>query len=234
MKFPKLISGKLIKRYKRFLADIKLDNNEIVTVHCPNSGRMTTCIGFDWQVLLSLHASPKRKYKYTLEMIHNGKTWIVVNTNRANEVVYEAICSKQISEIIYPNILREKKYGKNSRIDIFANSETQQCYIEVKSVTLINDAGQYSFPDAPTERGQKHLNELMNMVEEGSRAINIFAIMREDGNGFVPEKNIDPIYSKLLEKAIEAGVECFLLQFKVTPIEITLNKYMKLKSLKVC
>lgn len=227
MKLPDLIPGKLIKRYKRFLADVELDNGDIVTAHCPNSGRMTTCVGSDWPVLLSLHDSPHRKLKYTLEMTNNGQTWIVVNTNRANDLAYEAICNGVIKSVNYPTILREKKYGKNSRIDILAQSPSETCYIEVKSVTLINTNGQYAFPDAPTERGRKHLKELSDMVKQGHRAILLFVIMREDGTDFTPAKDIDPEYSHLLAESIKSGVECYAFQAEISSEEIILKQEVK-------
>jgi len=203
----KLISGKLIKRYKRFLADVKLEDGTEVTAHCPNSGRMTQCQGEDWHVLLSPANNPKRKLKYTWELVHNGKCWICVNTQRANEVAYEAVSENKISELNgYEKIDRERKYGKNSRIDILLSNPGELCYVEVKSVTLTHNS-KFSFPDAPTERGRKHLDELMEMKKQGHRAVMLFVVMRSDGKGFEAAAHIDPKYADKLDLAQKAGVE---------------------------
>ena len=213
----KLISGKLIKRYKRFLADVKLDDGTVVTAHCPNSGRMTQCQGENWPVLLSPANNPKRKLKYTWELVHNGQCWICVNTQRANEVAFEAVSKNKISELVeYEKIEREKKYGKNSRIDILLSNPGELCYVEVKSVTLTHN-GKFSFPDAPTERGRKHLDELMLMKKEGHRAVMLFIIMRSDAEGFEAATHIDPKYAEKLDEAKKAGVE--ILFYKTTICE---------------
>ena len=202
-----LIPGKLIKRYKRFLADVELEDETLVTAHCPNSGRMTDCQGDGWPVLLSPANNPKRKLKYTWELVHNGNCWICVNTQRANEVAFEAVCQNKIAELTgYKNIDREKKYGKNSRIDILLSNPDELCYVEVKSVSLTNN-GLYTFPDAPTERGRKHLDELMDMKKQGHRSVMLFVVMRSDGEGFEAAAHIDPKYAEKLEEAKSKGVE---------------------------
>jgi sugar fermentation stimulation protein A len=162
-----LIPGKLIKRYKRFLADIELESGEVITAHCPNSGSMKTCQTQDWKVMLSYHSNPKRKYQYTWEMIHNEICWIGINTGIPNQIVEESIKNKTIHALGgYTEIKREVRYGQNSRIDIFLKNDRQICYVEVKSVTLVEDDGFYSFPDSVTERGRKHLYELIEMVKQ--------------------------------------------------------------------
>ena len=222
MHFPALIKGKLIKRYKRFLADVQLENGTIITAHCPNSGRMTQCQGEGWPVLLSFHDNPKRKLKYTWELTHNGKTWICVNTQRANEVAFEAIIKGNIPELTgYPKIERERKYGKNSRIDLLLSKNNELCYVEVKSVILLNDQGEYCFPDAPTERGRKHLEELVSMKQQGHRADMLFIIMRNDGHEFKAADQIDPEYADKLKWAKENRVEIFIQQTQITPEYIT-------------
>lgn len=208
MNFPELIKGKLIKRYKRFLADVELENGTIVTAHCPNSGRMTQCQGESWPVLLSYHDNPKRKLKYTWELVHNGQCWICVNTQIANEVAYEAVLKGSIKELNgYDKIEREKKYGKSSRIDLLLSNKNEKCYVEVKSVTLLDSDGFYSFPDAPTERGRKHLDELVSMRALGHRSVMLFVMMRSDGKGFRPALQIDPEYAEKLNFAANSGVE---------------------------
>lgn len=215
----KLLPCKLQRRYKRFLADVILDETgEEVTAHCPNSGRMTGCIGVDWPAMVSISDSPKRKLKYTLEMTHNGLTWIVTNTNNANVLVYEGIESGAVPELAtYDSYKREVKYGQNSRIDILAESREQRCYIEVKSVTMINNDGFYCFPDAPTARGQKHLRELVDMVKAGYRAVMFYMVLREDGVGFTPARDVDLKYAELLKWAVDNGVEVLVYQGLVNP-----------------
>ena len=230
MKFPsKLISGKLIKRYKRFLADVELANGELVTAHCPNSGRMTKCQGEGWPVLLSYHGeNAKRKLKYTWELVHNGECWICVNTQRANEVAYEAVCEGQISELAnYDLVEREKKYAERSRIDLLLRRGDEKCYVEVKSVSLTED-GRYVFPDAPTERGRKHLDDLLKMKNEGHRAVMLFVLMRSDGSGFSPAAQIDAKYAEKLKAVHQSGVEVLVYGTKIDEAGICLAESEKL------
>jgi sugar fermentation stimulation protein A len=231
MKFIKpLIPGKLIKRYKRFLADIELDSGEIITAHCPNSGSMKTCAHPGWKVMLSESDNPKRKYKYTWEIAHNGKCWIGINTMVPNRIAEEAIKEDRIPELTgFEKIRREVKYGKNSRIDLLLENETELCYIEVKNVTLVEEDGNYYFPDAVTSRGLKHLNELMEMKKQGHRAVMLFVIQRSDGKIFKPAAHIDPKYDEGLRTAYENGVEILVWQANVSPIKIEINKKIDLK-----
>jgi len=221
-----LQSGKLQRRYKRFLADVILDGNgDEVTAHCPNSGRMTGCVGENWPAMVSQSDNPKRKLKYTLEMTNNGATWIVTNTNNANVLACEGIESGLVKELDgYETYTREVKYGQNSRIDILAESGDKKCYIEVKSVTMINDDGFYCFPDSPTVRGQKHLCELVDMVKDGHRAVMFYMILREDGAGFMPAADIDPKYAELLKWAVDSGVEVLAYQGLVSPDELKMGE----------
>jgi len=226
MQLENLTKGKFINRYKRFMADILLEDGEIVTAHCPNSGRMTGCYSDDCNVLLSYHDNPKRKLKYTLELTSNEQTWIVANTNRANELAYDAIVAGEIPELAgYQNYRREVKYGTNSRIDVLGENDNENCWIEVKSVTMLNDKGQYCFPDSPTTRGQKHLCELMKMKSQGDRAVMLFIVMREDGDGtFTPADFIDPKYAELLKQAVAAGVEALVYKAKITATSIEIDE----------
>lgn len=218
VKTPPPVYGTLIKRYKRFLADIKLDSGKNVTAHCPNSGRMTGCAETGFRAILSESENPNRKLKYTLELVRNNTCWICVNTNRANDLAYEAILKKRIPGLTsFDSIRREVKYGVKSRIDILGEKWGKKTYIEVKSVTLINHKSRYAFPDAPTERGRKHLHELMHMKKQGCEAIMLFIIMRSDGKGFSPAKWIDPEYADLLKKAKGAGVKLMARLASVTP-----------------
>lgn len=226
MKFDKpLIEGVLFKRYKRFLADVKLNNGQYVTAHCPNSGSMKTCKEPGWKVLLSVSDNPTRKLKYTWEMVHNGKCWIGINTQVPNKVTIEAIQNRVIPELNgYNEIQSEVKYGHNSRIDILLNGDKGNCYVEVKNVTLVESDGYYKFPDAITERGRKHLYELLEMVRTGHRAVMLFVIQRSDGTTFKPATHIDPEYTQTLKEVHYQGVEILAYQADVSPTEIKLNK----------
>jgi sugar fermentation stimulation protein A len=219
-----LIPGKLIKRYKRFLADIELESGEVITAHCPNSGSMKTCQTQDWKVMLSYHSNPKRKYQYTWEMIHNEICWIGINTGIPNQIVEESIKNKTIHALGgYTEIKREVRYGQNSRIDIFLKNDRQICYVEVKSVTLVEDDGFYSFPDSVTERGRKHLYELIEMVKQGHRAVMFYVIQRSDGTTFKPASHIDVAYADSLKEAYGKGVEILVYQAEVNPEFIVLR-----------
>lgn len=208
MKFDKpVVKGKILKRYKRFLADIELEDGQIVVAHCANTGSMTTCWEPGWPVLLTLSDDPKRKLKYSLELTHNGKTWIGVNTALPNKMVIEAIHDGTIKELQgYDVVKPEAKIGK-SRIDVLLTKESgEKCYVEVKNTTLWhNDTG--IFPDAVTERGQKHLRELTQLAQNGIRACMLYVINRQDVKRFAPADHIDSEYGKLLRQAHKAGVE---------------------------
>lgn len=224
MKFEKpLISGKLIKRYKRFLADIELESGQDITVHCPNSGSMKTCVGEGWDVRLSYHDNPNRKYPHTWEMVHNKKCWIGINTGIPNKLAEEAIRAESITELQgYNEIKREVRYGKNSRIDLLLCNEDQLCYVEVKNVTLVEEDGDYYFPDSVTERGRKHLYELADMVKQGHRAMMFYVIQRNDGHLFKPAAHIDAAYAKSLKEVYEIGVEIVAYRAEVDPEQIQL------------
>ncbi|HHE55465.1 MAG TPA: DNA/RNA nuclease SfsA, partial [Caldithrix abyssi] len=154
MKFTQpLLPGKLIRRYKRFLADIELDDGRQVTAHCPNSGSMKTCDSPGWEVRLSQSDNPKRKLKYTWEMVHNGRCWIGINTILANKIAVEGVTNGDITELQgYEQLRTEVKYGQNSRVDLWLAKDGQQCFVEVKNVTLVEEDGVYYFPDAVTTR----------------------------------------------------------------------------------
>ena len=210
-----LVGGVLIQRYKRFLADVRLDSGEVVVAHCPNSGRMTTCADPGFRVMVSRATNPKRK----LKMVHNGACWIGVNTQRPNEIVFEAAVAGEIAELAgYDGYRREVKYGEKSRIDILAESaDRSSCWIEVKNTTLLTADGCLAFPDAVTERGRKHLVELAKQVATGDRAVMVFLCQRTDGHAFRAAHEVDPAYAEALQTAVSAGVEVLILQAEVTP-----------------
>lgn len=228
MKFPPLIKGNLIKRYKRFLADIRLENGEIITAHVPNSGAMTSCIEPDCEVFISFHDNPKRKLKYTLELTKMGENLICTNTFYANKIVLEALQKGNIEELLgYESMKPEQKYGKNSRIDILLENENEKCYVEIKSVTLKVDDS-LAFPDAVTSRGKKHLDELMQMKKQGHRAVMLFLANREDSGLFRIANEIDSTYDKSLKEAMKNGVEVLVYQSKIDLEEIVLDKKLKI------
>lgn len=223
MKLPPLEKGTLLKRYKRFLADIELEDGRRVTAHCPNSGSMLTCSEPGSPVLISRSENPNRKYPYTWELVFTNNVWVGINTNVPNRLVYEAIAAGIIPELTgYDEIKREVKYGENSRIDVLLSKNSRRCYVEVKNVTLAQDDVAY-FPDAVTKRGKKHLDELMAMVRLGDRAVMFYLVQRADASIFKPAQHIDPLYSQTLKEAVANGVEILVYQAKVTPAEITLG-----------
>ena len=226
MKFDQpLIKGFLIKRYKRFLADIELPSGEIVTAHCPNSGSMKTCDQPGWEVRLSTSDNPKRKLKYTWEMVHNGKCWIGINTIFANKIAAEGIRSGMIRELQgYERLQTERKYGQNSRVDLLLSNGGKKCFVEVKNVTLVEEDGFYRFPDAVTKRGLKHLQELTEMVRQGHRAVMLFLIQRSDGTLFKPADHIDPQYGRELRNAFKVGVEILPYRAEVSPQQIVVKE----------
>jgi sugar fermentation stimulation protein A len=213
-----LIPGILIKRYKRFLADIELNTGEFITAHCPNSGSMKSCVLPGWDAMVSWHDKPNRKYKYTWEMVHNGICWIGVNTGIPNQIAAEAIREERIPELEgYDEIKREVRYGKNSRIDLLLKKENKSCYVEVKNVTLVEEDGNYYFPDSVTARGRKHLHELQDMVDAGHRAVMLFVIQRNDGHLFKPAAHIDAAYAQSLQEVHRGGVEILVYRAEVHP-----------------
>lgn len=226
MKFTsQLIPGKLIRRYKRFLADVKLASGETITAHCTNSGSMKSCIEEGADVYLSPANDPKRKTQYTWEMIRIGGKWVGINTSIPNLLAYEAVRNQQIIGLKgYTEVRREVKYG-NSRIDIYATNEREQCFIEVKNVTL--KEGRFTrFPDAVTTRGKKHLETLMEIKAAGMRAVMLYVIQRMDVELFAPAWDIDPEYAETLVRAFAAGVEVFPVMAEVSPEKIDIVRIL--------
>ncbi len=213
-----------LKRYKRFLVDVRFPNGEEMTVHCPNTGSMATCLFEQGRVLLSHSKYPKRKYAYTLELTNSGKSWILVNTHKTNHLAKEAILNGTIKELSgYDELLTEQAYGEKSRIDILLKGKEGLCYVEVKNVTLLGSDGHYQFPDAVTTRGQKHLKELTSMVKKGHRAVMLYVIGRKDGENFRVAHEIDSTYNQLLMKAHKQGVEVLCYQTECSATELTIT-----------
>lgn len=182
MKFPApLQRATLIQRYKRFLADVKLDDGTIVTAHCANPGSMMGLKDPGMTVWVSPASNPKRKLKYDLQLVEADNTLVAINTGNPNKLVEEAILDGTIAELKgYDTLRREVKYGVNSRIDILLSSAGKaDCYVEVKNVHLLREPGLIEFPDSVTARGAKHLEELGDMVEKGHRAVMVYLVQRD-------------------------------------------------------
>ena len=216
-----LITGKLIKRYKRFLADVELEDGSVITAHCTNSGSMRSCIEEGAPVMLTHHNDPKRKTQYTWEMIYLNGAWIGINTSVPNVLAFEAIRDNRIKKLSgYNTVKREVKFG-DSRFDIYAENESEKCFVEVKNVTL--KEGQYArFPDAVTSRGLKHLNTLIEVKKQDMRAVMLYIVQRMDVKIFGPAKEIDPAYAEKLKEAFTQGVEIIPMQAEVSPEKIEL------------
>ena len=209
MKFKSpLIQGRLLHRYKRFLADVELPTGEIITAHTANTGAMQGCSEPGSRVWLSQSDNPKRKCPYTWELVETTTgTLVGINTQLSNHLVREAITTGRIPELQgYANIRSEVRYGQeNSRIDLLLESDIP-CYVEVKNVTLAENGIGY-FPDAVSTRGSKHLRELMSVVAAGQRAVIFYCVQRDDVHEVRPADHIDPVYGRTLREALERGVE---------------------------
>lgn len=234
MKFPSpLLRGILIKRYKRFLADVRLDDGREVIAHCANSGSMLTVCEPGSEVWVSPAANPDRKLQFSWELIRVGRGLVGINTMHPNKLAAEAIADGTIAELAgYTTIRREVKYGKNSRIDLLLESpDRPPCYVEVKNVTLVRRARFAEFPDSVTARGAKHLNELIDQVSSGNRAVMLYLAQRNDCARFAPAGDIDPAYAKGLTKARIGGVEILAYGCKVTARGITVAKPLEIADL---
>jgi sugar fermentation stimulation protein A len=222
--WPELIRGTLIRRYKRFIADVQLENGETVTAHCPNSGSMKACCEPGRPVYISYHDNSKRKLKYTWELIHMPGSLVGVNTQIPNRLVAESIAAGRVAELTgYETVQREVKVGDRSRIDIrIASPGRRPCYVEVKNCTLVED-GVATFPDATTVRGQKHLAELQDLVAAGHRCTMFFLVQRMDARLFAPADRIDPQYGRKLRQAVENGVEILVYDVRIDLKGIRLN-----------
>ncbi|WP_027253633.1 DNA/RNA nuclease SfsA [Photobacterium halotolerans] len=225
---PSLQPATLIKRYKRFLADIALPDGTITTIHCANTGAMTGCAEPGSSIWYSTSDNPKRKYAHSWELTQTQDGhWICINTARANQIVAEALKNNHIPELSgYASLRTEVKYGtENSRVDIVLDDPLlPSCFIEVKSVTLLEDNGRGYFPDAVTTRGQKHLRELADVAASGQRAVLFFAVLHSGIENVAAARHIDPVYDELLEQAEKAGVEVLCYRAEISPTALTLSQ----------
>lgn len=228
-----LQGGYLLRRYKRFLADVVLDSGEEVTVHCPNTGAMTGCAEPGSRVWLSVSANPKRKYSMTWELVETASGEAVcIHSALANGLVDEALQAGQISELAgYPNWQREKKLASASRIDFYAPAANglPECYVEVKSVTLDCGGGRGAFPDAVSKRASRHIVDLCELREQGARVVLLFAVLHVGIQRVTPAAHIDPVYATTLSAAADVGLE--LIAYKA---DISLDGMMLGGSLPVC
>ena len=230
MEFTKsLIKGKLIKRYKRFFTDIKL-NNEVVTAHCPNTGSMKGLLEEGNKVWLSKSNNPDRKLKYTLQIIEDDSSKVGVNTHLTNKIVLEALENNLIKEFDKDiTIKTEIKFGVNTRFDFLINKKNYKAFLEVKNVTLKRKRKIAEFPDTVTSRGAKHIEELIKASKKGYQIYIAFIIQREDCNEFTIANDIDPTYSTLLSKAVKKKLNILCYDCKFSPKGIKLNRKLKFK-----
>lgn len=232
MLFPSpLVPARLVRRYKRFLADVEFEGGRVATAHCANPGSMLGLAEPGARVWLSPSANPARKLPWSWELVEANGALVGVNTAHPNRIAAEAILSGQIPELaFYGRLRREVAYGQNSRIDLLLEDDGPSgrppchvpCYVEVKSVTLSRAAGLAEFPDAVTARGAKHLDELARIAEAGGRAVMLFLVQRPDCTRFTVAADIDPAYAAGLGRALRAGVEtlCYDCRVSLTGLEV--------------
>ena len=213
-----LFEGKLLRRYKRFFAEIELLDGTVVIAHTPNTGSMKQCAIPGYKVLISKTDNPKRKLKYTLELIMVGGRWVDTHTQRTNRGVEEALRNNQIPSFEDYLVHPEYKFGE-SRIDFYLEQDDVKVLLEVKNVTLCCRPETACFPDAVTTRGQKHLRELLAAKQQGYRAVIFFLVQRSETTEFSPADAIDPEYGRLLREVVAAGVEALAYKTIVTPEE---------------
>ena len=224
----KLISGLFLKRYKRFFVDIKIDN-QIVTAHCPNTGSMYGLLKTGNKVWVTKSNNPKRKLKYTLEIIEDNKSKVGVNTHFTNKIVLHALQNKLIKEFKdISEIKPETKFGKNTRFDFLIIKKKSKIFIEVKNVTLSRKRGLAEFPDAVTTRGLKHINELTNAEKKNYKTFILYLVQRDDCETFTIAKDIDPNYANALKKAIKNNLNILCYDCKFSSKGIILNKKIKI------
>jgi len=224
MKFnKKLLQGTLIKRYKRFFADIKY-KNKVIVAHCPNSGSMMGLLNKGNNVWFSESDNPKRKLKYTLEIVEINKKLIGINTLKTNKLVLEALYKKKIKKLIKYNMIKtEVKFSNDTRFDFLISNNKEKCFLEVKNVTLVRKKNIAEFPDSITSRGTKHLKQLIKAKKKGYESYILYLVQREDCQSFKIAKDIDQEYKITFDKALKNGVKILCYNCKLTNEEIKLN-----------
>jgi sugar fermentation stimulation protein A len=221
-----LIKGSLLRRYKRFLADVELENGEVVIAHCANTGKMTGCAESGVIVWLSQNNNPARKLKYSWELTETEAGHIIgIHSAKANDIGDEALLAKRVEPLAqYKNIQREVKVGNNSRIDFVLSNNIEQCFVEVKSVTLLGENGIGMFPDTVSERASRHVQELITVKQQGHRAVLFFCVQHSGIDVVCPADEIDPAYGDIVRQAIAAGVEVLAYGCELSVAEIKLTK----------
>ena len=229
MKFNSpLIHGHLARRYKRFLADVVLDDGTEVVAHCTNSGSMKSCLEEGAEVWLSPAADPKRKTRYTWEMIRIKGDWVGINTSQPNALAFEWITKGELPGLEGLEGLRREVKWEDSRFDLYGEENGRGCFIEVKNVTM-KEGDRALFPDAVTERGRKHLQTLVRVKKAGMRALMLYVVQRMDVRIFSPARDIDPAYGKALDEAVHQGVEIIVAQARVSPESIDFHRVLPLE-----
>ncbi|WP_299355353.1 DNA/RNA nuclease SfsA [uncultured Shimia sp.] len=221
-----LVPAVLLRRYKRFLADARLEDGREITAHCANPGSMMGLKDPDIRIWLEPNDDPKKKLKYGWRLVeHENGHFTGVDTSVPNRALRSALLAHEIPELAaYPTVRPEVKYGQNSRVDFLLTGEGPDCYVEVKSVTLSRHEGVGEFPDSVTARGAKHLAELQDMVAQGHRAVMFYLVQRTDTTVVTLADDIDPTYAAAFDRAIASGVEVMAYDCNITPNEITVGK----------
>ena len=229
MEFTKsLIKGKLVKRYKRFFVDIRL-NKEVVIAHCPNTGSMMGLLDEGNEVYISKNDDPKRKLKYTLEIIKVKKKLVGVNTHFANKIAYHGLSNNLVKEISNNDIIKpEVFFNKETRFDFFIEKNKQKIFVEVKNVTLFRDEKIAEFPDAITSRGSKHLKTLIEATKKGYKTYLLFLVQIQGVEAFKLAKDIDKEYNENYKSAKKAGVIFLAYRCKINTKEIKIEKKIKI------
>lgn len=220
--YDSLIPARLIKRYKRFLADVRFDDGTVETVHCPNSGSMIGCMEDDAPVMLSRAKNPKRRTRYTWELVQMGGYWIGINTLLPNKLIAEA--ARQRALPLFKDAVEvrsEVKVSEHTRLDLAVETSAGPLYVEMKNVTMTGEGGAI-FPDAKTDRGAKHLRELQRLKNQGADAAIVFVVQRQDADWFGLAESIDPDYARTLREAAQAGVGIVAVQAIVSPETVCL------------
>ena len=219
----KLLQGTLLKRYKRFFVDIKI-GNKIITAHCPNSGSMLGLLNKGNKVWFSTSDNPKRKLKYTLEIIEVEKELVGINTLLANKIVLEALNNKKIKSLVgFNKISTEVQFSKKTRFDFLISNNEEKCFLEIKNVTLSREKRIAEFPDAITSRGTRHLKELVAAKRKGFKSYLLYLIQREDCNLFKIASDVDKEYKLAFDEALKSGVKILCYDCKLNTKEIKLN-----------
>ncbi len=226
---PPLQQGVLVRRYKRFLADIRLADSTVITVHCPNTGAMRGCSSAESPAALSYSANPRRKYPHTLEMVRENGVWVGVNTARANSIVSEAVLQGRIAQwqdVVH--IQAEVRISAKTRLDLrLTHADSSTTMVEIKSCSLAEN-GVALFPDAVTARGAKHLQELTRFAAAGEKSTIFYLVQRQDASVFRPAEEIDAGYAARFAEALKSGVQALVYQVKISPVGIEVQRELPL------